>query len=89
MTKIGDQMENNALDFGELASSVSDARSLLEFVKKISEEVNLDREHGDISAYLEACSAWGLDTLNGDRELLGANPWAICAHIILAGSIYE
>ena len=46
-------------------------------------------ENGTISRYLEAASACGQAHLSNGGIVPGANPWRICAEILLAGKYYE
>lgn len=47
-------------------------------------------EQGTIGEFLEAAAAWATSSRHGTRFYEPpSNPWRRCAHILLAGKIYE
>lgn len=69
-------------------NKVKDKESFIEFVRQLIKDQDLNEsewENKDIYSYLEAASAWLIDS----KRDLDDNPWKLFAEMLYSGKIYE
>ncbi|MCP5072993.1 MAG: hypothetical protein GY947_06825 [Rhodobacteraceae bacterium] len=83
--------EASFIDFLDVLAQDKEAEDDLEKTKPSSPygPGALGWENGTISTFLESASACGKAHLSEGGIAPGANPWRVCATILLAGKYYE